>query len=292
MSPDKFTATWVSHSSITDFLECPRAYYLKNVYKDPKTGHKIQVITPPLALGQVVHEVIEALSVIPTDKRFHQDLLERFEEAWQKVTGKKGGFLDSDTEYRYKERGRDMIRRVHNHPGVLENKAVKINMDLPHFWLSEEENIILCGKIDWLEYNEDNDTINIIDFKTGKNKEVDASLQLPIYMLLVGECQQREVKKMSYWYLETSDEPEEQPLPEIDKDRKNILDIARRIKIAKSLDKFSCPAGASGCRVCRDYEKVLDGEAEYIGVSGYNQDIYIVQNGNHHNNNDDASIIL
>ena len=276
MAQDKYTATWVSHSSISDFLECPRAYYLKNVYKDSKTGHKIQVVSPPLALGQAVHEVIEALSVIPTNKRFNQDLQEKLDEAWKKIADKHGGFSDIDIEHRYRERGRAMIRRVQAHPGPLQNKAIKINMDLPYFWLSEEENIILCGKIDWLEYNEEVDTVNIIDFKTGKHKESDESLQLPIYILLVSECQQRKVEKISYWYLDDNDNLEEQKLPDIEKDRKNILDIARRIKVARSLEKFDCPAGVGGCRACRDYEKVISGQAEYVGVSGYNQDIYIV----------------
>ena len=58
MAADKFTATWISHSSISDFLKCPRAYYLKNMYKDPKTGHKIQLMSPPFELGKDVDEVI------------------------------------------------------------------------------------------------------------------------------------------------------------------------------------------------------------------------------------------
>ena len=216
------------------------------------------------------------MSVVPTDKRFSEPLLDRFDKAWEKVSGKKGGFHDRDIEYRYKERGAAMLRRVQEKPGVLQNKAVKINMDLPHFWLSEEENIILCGKIDWLEYNEEADTVHIIDFKTGKHKESGSSMQLPIYTLLVNECQQREVSGLSYWYLETEDVPEAQELPDLEKSRKDILDIARRIKIARSLEKFDCPNGASGCQACRDYEKVYTGEAEYVGVGGYNHDIYII----------------
>src|SRR3989338_1188386 len=119
MPGDKYSALWVSHSSSHDFLICPRAYYLKNVYKDPKTKHKLQLMSPPLALGQAVHEVIESLSVIPTDKRFLEPLSAKFERAWAKVTGKKGGFFDADTERRYKDRGRAMMTRVANHPGPL-----------------------------------------------------------------------------------------------------------------------------------------------------------------------------
>ncbi|KKQ37796.1 MAG: hypothetical protein US54_C0025G0014, partial [Candidatus Roizmanbacteria bacterium GW2011_GWA2_37_7] len=47
MAPDKFSAVWVSHTSISDFLQCPYAYYLKHVYKDPKTGHKMKIMSPP-----------------------------------------------------------------------------------------------------------------------------------------------------------------------------------------------------------------------------------------------------
>jgi len=90
---DKFLATWVSHSSISDFLQCPRAYYLKNVYKDPKTRHKIQLMSPPLALGAAVHNVLERLSVLPTDQRLAVSLVKKFEEEWKNISGKRGGFL-------------------------------------------------------------------------------------------------------------------------------------------------------------------------------------------------------
>ncbi len=181
-------------------MQCPRAYYLKNVYKDPKTKHKIQLISPPLALGAAVHNVIEALSVIPAEERFSESLIKKFDQEWKKFTGIRGGFFDEQTEMVYKERGEEMLRRVMNNPGPLGRLAVKIKEDLPWFWLSEEEEIILCGKIDWLEYLPETDQVHIIDFKTGKNDEKEDSLQLPIYHLLVHYCQHREVVKASYWY--------------------------------------------------------------------------------------------
>ena len=59
MVRDSFTAVWVSHSSIGDYLKCPRAYYLKNIYKDPKNKKKIGIVNPALSLGSAVHEVVE-----------------------------------------------------------------------------------------------------------------------------------------------------------------------------------------------------------------------------------------
>ncbi len=274
MSKDLYSATWVSHSSISDFLACPRSYYLKNVYKDPKTGRKIQLITPPLALGQAVHEVLESLSFLKTEERFKQPLLEKFAIAWEKVSGKKGGFLSPDIEQRYKERGQKMLRHIMDNPGPLQNKAIKISQDLPHFWLSEEEEIILCGKIDWLEYLPQEDGVHIIDFKTGAGEESEDSLQLPIYHLLVHNCQQRKVMKASYWYLEKENGLEEKKLPDLVESEKKVLDIARKIKLARRLEKFDCPQG--GCRACTPYEKILKGETELIGQGGYDRDTYIL----------------
>lgn len=273
---DKYSAVWVSHSSIGDYLKCPNAYYLNNVYKDPKSGNKITLMQPALALGQAVHDTLEALSVLPTNERFTIPLPERFEASWKKISGKLGGFTDTDTEARYKERGRAMIQRAARHPGPLARKAIKIKADLPHYWLSQEHNIILCGKIDWLEYLPEKDAVHIIDFKTGKNKEDKDSLQLPIYHLLVHNCQQRDVDQASYWYLETEDKLTSVPLPNLDEAEKRVLDIAKKIKLARQLNKFDCPQGDS-CWACRPFQAIVNGEAEYVGVNDFRQDIYILK---------------
>lgn len=282
---DKYSATWVSHTSISDFKKCPRSYFLKHVYKDPVTGHKVKIMTPPLALGQAVHEVIESLSVLPVDKRFDVPLLKLLEKSWQKVSGKKGGFLSKDSEQKYREKGEEMLRRVTNSPGPIKNQAVKIKMDLPNFWLSEDEGIILCGKIDWLEYIPQNDSVHIIDFKTGKKDEDADSLQLPIYLLLAANCQSRKVEKASYWYLERNDDLTACSLPDYDTAYKSIIDVARKIKVSRALQKFSCPFG--GCGNCRDMEALLRGECELVGQDEYGADVYIIQS-----NNQEESVIL
>lgn len=276
MPGDKFSAVWCSHTSISDFTKCARAYYLKNVYKDPKTNHKIQLMSPALALGQAVHDVLESLSSIPTDKRFTESLVQKFQTSWQKVSGKKGGFSSPEQEEKYKARGEEMMRRVMNHPGPLTKLAVKIQQDLPHFWLSEEDNIILCGKIDWLEYLPETDSVNIIDFKTSRNMEDGSSLQLPIYHLLVHNCQKRQVAKASYWYLEMSDELVEKELPDLESAHAQVLQIAKKMKLARQLQVFKC-SSPDGCMHCKPFEKILAGEAEFVGVNDYNQDIYILK---------------
>ena len=155
MAQDKYTAVWVSHSSIGDFLKCPRLYFLHNIYKN-ENGRKINLVNPALSLGIAVHETLEGLSKYKVEERFFRPLNETFEEEWAKVSGKIGGFKNEIEEMEAKERGLKMVLRVQQHPGPLANKTVKLppshNNMPPNFFLSEKENIILNGKIDWLEY--------------------------------------------------------------------------------------------------------------------------------------------
>lgn len=274
MAQDKYLATWVSHSSISDFRNCPRSYYLRNVWKRPETKHKVQIVSPSLSLGSAVHEVVEALSVIPVEERFTEPLLPKFEKVWDRYKGKSGGFLDTDTEYKYKTRGVEMIKRISENPGPLKNLAVKIQMDLPSFWISEEENIILCGKVDWLEYEKQSDSVKIIDFKTSKSEEREDSLQLPIYYLLAKNCQSKEISGIAYWYLESNAEITPKPLPDYEKTMLTVLRHARAIKVAKSLDKMDCPKG--GCRYCLPLENIKNGKAEFVGTNSFGQDCFIV----------------
>ena len=88
---DKYTATWLSHSSISDFQHCPRAYYLNNVYKDPRTGHKVSTTSPAMALGSAVHQVLESLSTIPVTDRFKISLHDRLEEVWANLQARWAG---------------------------------------------------------------------------------------------------------------------------------------------------------------------------------------------------------
>lgn len=273
---DEYKAVWVSHSSISDFLRCPRAYYLRNVYKDPKTGHKITVVTPPLSLGAAVHEVIESLASLPVDERLKISLVKKLEPVWLKYTGKKGGFKNHTEEMQYHDRAIQMLINLQEEPGLILNKAIKIksSMGLPHYWLSKEDNIILCGKIDWLEYLQDSDGVHIIDFKTGKNEERSDSLQLPIYLLIATNTQSKEVKKVSYWYLDRDEGLIQKNLPNIKGSFEKVYEVAKRIKLARKINHFICPK--VGCNACRPLERVLKGEGEKVGVSDTRQDIYIL----------------
>lgn len=273
---DEYSATWVSHSSISEFLKCPRAYYLKYIYKNPKNGHKMTIINPPLALGQVVHEVIESLAVLPADERLKISLVKRLDPVWPKITGKKGGFKNFNEESEYKMRASQMLINLQENPGPILNKAIKIKskMNLPHYWLNREEGIILSGKIDWLEYKKEDDSVRVIDFKTGKNEEKEDSLQLPIYILIATNKQSKKVSAASYWYLDRDDGIVDKKLPNVDESYERIYKVAKRIQLARKINHFKCPLG--GCFACRPYERILKGEGKLVGISDTRQDIYVL----------------
>lgn len=276
---DKYTAVWVSHSSMGDFIKCPRSYYLKNVYKDPKTKRKMNIVNPALSLGVSVHEVLEGLADFPSEERMNRDLLAWFDEVWKKVSGLQGGFTSPEQEKEYKDRGIAMLQNVAKDPKFLIHKRIKLpraEMN-PNFYLSEDDNIILNGLVDWIEYLPETDSLHIVDFKTGKKEEGENSLQLPIYLLLCNALQKRKVTKASYWYLET-DTIVEKELPDADTARRDVLAMALKVKEAREKQEFLCSKGKDGCFYCRPFEKILqkDPSVTHIGVGGFNQDLYII----------------
>jgi hypothetical protein len=214
-----------------------------------------------------------------------------FDKVWEKFSGKKGGFHNPEQEQESKERGKQMIASVMDHPGPLARLSIKLKQDFLYYWLSEEDNIILCGKIDWLEYLKDINAVHIIDFKTSKKEESKDSLQLPIYYLLAKNCQSRQVEKLSYWYLEYDTMPTRMDLPDLDTASAKLLELGRKIKLARKLENFNCPSGSDGCIACRDLERVSRGEGEKVGESDRHNLYYIERQQTEEDNSPEEEII-
>jgi len=231
-------------------------------------GKKINLVNPHLSLGIAVHETLEGLLKYKAEDRLLKPLIETFEENWKLVSGKAGGFKTPEEEAQSKERARLMIERVAKNPGPLIKKAIKLaehaNNMPPNFYLSDEHNIILSGKIDWLEYIPADDSVRVIDFKTGKNDEQADSLQLPIYALLLNALQKRKVSGAAYWYIDRNDKPTPVQLPELGIAKERVLAAAVRVKEAREKGELKCPRGEKGCFACTPFEKIIKGEAELV----------------------------
>ncbi len=263
-----YGAVWLSHSSLTDFSKCPRLYFLRNMYKHQPENKKIQLVSPNLTLGMAVHDTLESIRYLSVSTRFDKPLTDIYQELWVNYGGEKGGFADAQTEQLFKDRGYLMIKKVQDHPGPIASLSTIIKSRgemVASMWLSEEDNLVLCGNVDWVEVLPDG-TLHIIDFKTGRNEEDSSSLQLQIYLLLAAAGNRRPVTKTSYWYLDRDEVPRAVPIPDLAGVMEKLIFDGRRLKSARinqNSGGLDCPQG--GCRYCRDYEKIVSGQAREVG---------------------------
>ncbi len=335
--PDKYKAIWLSHSSYENYIKCPRLYYLANIYKDPKTKNKITVNNPYIALGVAIHNVLEPLANMPSEERKTIDLIFNYNKEfdfWRAVNGDytnaKGAWKDEIEEKDFYERGLKMIESVciNFQKGICIENKIDMNVNkryilleksirpslyykgdmIPNISISDKENIILCGSIDWIVYSPSLGEgaggwdVTVLDFKTGRNEESDDSNQLLIYKKLFESLQNKwKVNQYAYYYLDKNEViykswSEEEVNKRVEQMLNNFIKVGieirdKRYDILWSKDKkyiekyfikdnfennFKCHNGNAGCRNCLPFEKVLRREAKYVGVSLYGQDMYIV----------------
>ncbi len=266
---------WVSHSSLSDFENCPRLYYLKNIYRNPKTNNRLQLVNPYLSLGSSVHNTLESLSEISPSKRKKLSWLKKFDEEW--IGGKVGGFGSAEKEKFFYGRGVKMIKMAEK-SDFLYRQAYKFPANfLPKTTLFP--GVELVGSLDWAEILEDK-SLHIVDFKTGVREEKNDSLQLPIYYILAEKNFEPEVSRLSYWYLDREDTPQTKIIPSLSDCLTKIKERAQVMVDGVKNKEYGCTSRYRTCFKCRDYEKILTGEAEFIGSDPVRKkDLYYLPNG-------------
>lgn len=278
-------AIFISPSSISDFKTCPQLYFYRNVYRNPRTGLKINIINPKLALGQAVHNALNNF-VYSTNQqeKTKEKLLNLFELCWKQISGIKGGFSSESEESTYKERGIKMLDRFYNNKHFVTTIPIKIS-NFPKADLGDD--IILTGKLDWIEKNGEN-SYHVVDFKTGENDERTDSLQLPIYALLSSAQVKSKSIKTSYWYLDRNDELSDWDITDIDEIRNNVKMKGEIIKNARLTNSFNCSSGFESCWACKGLVNVAKGKGKLVSTD-LRQEIYILVDENNENdqNEDD-----
>lgn len=265
-------AIFVSPSSLSDLEKCPQLYYLRNVYKSPQ-GLKIQLTNPNLALGQAVHDVISQFLALEPMLRSKNELFRILDLVWGGVTGDKGGFASPDEEKEYRDRASVMLERFWGDEHFHTSAGVKIP-NFPKVELGDD--LILTGKLDWIEMGNEGE-YQITDFKTGKNKEKEDSLQLPIYAILIGDIFKTKNIKARYWYLDQDGPMEDVALPDMDYALGVIKKKANIAKMVRMTQSFRCQSGGESCWACRDMLAISKGEGKLVGVDmGRKQEIYIL----------------
>ncbi len=264
---------WISHSAINAFDRCPQSYYYQYQYKNPETGNRIQIANPYFSLGLSVHQTIEDLSKVSVKERVEISLEDRFNEIWNEFSGKRGGFISETQENRFKKRGERMIKKVEK-SDFLQKPSVDMKEEIPNIDLIPEEDIKLVGSLDWIQILPSGG-LHIIDFKTGKNKEKNNSLQLPIYKILADDKLDDRVEKFSYWYLESENKPTPKEFDSVDHSLKKIKEKALEIKSHVESSRYPCHYNGR-CFACGDFKRIFDGKADFLGTDSSGKDLYFI----------------
>ncbi len=249
-------ALFISYTGIKDYLKCPRSYFLKNVYRDPKTKYKIQVVSSHMTLGALVHDAIGWYLQMQGQVTKDQ-LIQKFRNFWLKYRGKRGGFATREEEGSFGKRGLAMLDNFFANANVLEPK---VNAD-DFLKFKIDDTTFLNGRVDFLGQMPDG-SIHVLDFKTGSKDEEDP-LQLYIYAILVESNIQKPVSKISYWYLDRDSNPKEAVLDSLNEKLVWLKNKCQEIKEAIKKDSWVCVKNPDLCRDCQMYQAVLDGKAEF-----------------------------
>lgn len=269
--PNKFikNAIFLSHTSLNDYLNCPRSYYLKNIYRDPKTGNRIQIASPHLSLGSTVHDTIKwflDMEGLVTKEQLEQ----KFRNLWIKYSGKKGGFASREDEAVFGKRGLQMLDNFYKNWQGLEKKRLDVNF--PKHVLFED--VVLLGNFDFVGEREDG-TLHILDFKTGTHDETDP-IQLYIYAILAEGNFGKAVSKISYWYLDRDSEPKEAVLDSLDGKLEWLTEKAKDLKGSIEKAVWECVKEGE-CRDCLTYQAIVDGKGTFqFTDERYKKDIYFL----------------
>lgn len=262
--------TLISYTSLSDFLRCPRAYYLKNVYRDPRQGYRLQISSPYLTLGATIHDSLKWF-LEAEEKPTRAETIDKFKNLWRKYRQKRGGFKSLEEEAGFGTRGLKMLDNFLGHVEVLEPAAPFLHF--PKFELVDD--IILWGNMDFVGKCPDG-TLHVVDFKTGSRDE-ESPLQLYIYAILAEANLQIPVSKASFWYLDREDEPRSIVLDPLEGQIEWLKQKGLELKEAVTKNEWICIKSPDLCRDCRDYQAILDGKGEYLfSDDSFRKEVYFL----------------
>jgi len=174
------------------FQECPRQYKfhyidnLKDVYGKPR---------PYFTMGDHVHATLkEFLSSVPSGGRSISKLEDLLREKWKR---NRKGFSSIDDEKKWAEKALSQLRWFAH----SQDLSVMPLMVEDYHAVELASNITLVGKIDRVD-RENDGSLHIIDYKTGKMPTQINETQLHLYALILTKEQNLPVSKASYLFLD------------------------------------------------------------------------------------------
>ncbi len=261
-------ALFISYTGLKDFLKCPNSFYLKNIYRNSKTGYRMQIASGPMTLGSLVHDAIKwYLQTNRVAKK--EDVVKKFRNHWLKYRGRRGGFKSREEEADFGRKGLTMLDNFFENLGVMEENLPAYGF----FKFRIDEGIILNGRLDFLG-KLPSEGLHVLDFKTGSKDEED-STQLHTYAIMAESYFQKPVEKISYWYLERDSSPKEAVLDPLEEKLNWLREKCRLVK--EAVDKGSWVCIGDKCRDCKNYQAIMEGKGEFqFSDDDFKKDVYFL----------------
>lgn len=198
IKPIRYKKVYSFTSHIALYDGCPKQY---KFYKEYGFAQNKMLHT---SIGSLVHETLKSINDLAIEKRFDEinenKIKELFEIDLESITARTGFVL---TDEQKKNALGHVIRYYFNRKDEL-YKALKAEEEIDLIL----DNYILQGIIDLIEYDASNDTLEIIDYKTGPKPSADPlsekvehyRKQLEIYAYLAEKRFNKKVSHMKLYY--------------------------------------------------------------------------------------------
>lgn len=227
----------VSPSKLDIFLQCAKKYHFE--YIDPemaKIKKQIKKKRPVLEMGTFIHNSLTLFFRLPPEQRTATEMTSILKSVWAGPRGEKFGFKSVEEERDYYEQSLKMLN------WFVKNEDLKPNIfNLPvsppgnsfdDYKTTEfTDNLKIGGKLDRVD-NVDDGTLEIIDYKTGKEKG--DNLQLIMYTFLVEGIYGKKVSRATYIYLKSGRRVSVEPAEDLRAETKrHIIDTVDKIADTK-----------------------------------------------------------
>ncbi|MFQ6062229.1 MAG: ATP-dependent helicase, partial [Methanosarcinales archaeon] len=182
---------YVSYSQINTYLNCPRQYKYKYVFKIPTPAKSY------FSFGKVIHETLEKFhkKFKDTSIASKEDILSLYKESWNRE-----GYENKTQELEHLQDGEKMLI---DYLEIEKENASNIKELEKKFYVKVDD-LVIHGYIDRIDELPEGG-LEIIDYKTSRSPKSENALkkdlQLPIYAIATQQIYNKYPEKLSIYWL-------------------------------------------------------------------------------------------